>query len=188
MHSLSVKNGFYVEFCYPACKHGTWTLFSAPVYICLSVFFLWSILFSKIVSKELRAIVRLFSTSNVSSHSNDILMHEYDMYIYTKLMGNCCSKRNARCGCWLVQCVLLQQTEDEMRLLQWHRQLEQETNGQFMHLSLQQTVRRMLTDNMPKYAEQMRKDFKIPDRRSVCAYSAKTQYVRSCQVCCWKSW
>ena len=60
MHSLSVKNGFYVEFCYPACKHGTWTLFSAPVYICLSVFFLWSILFSKIVSKELRAIVRLF--------------------------------------------------------------------------------------------------------------------------------
>ena len=59
----------------------------------------------------------------------------------------------------------VKQTDDQMKLLKYQRRLEEEFNRPYMDLSLHQTIYRLTTENNIKVAEQLRKEFKVPDRR-----------------------
>ncbi|KAL5009861.1 hypothetical protein ScPMuIL_012166 [Solemya velum] len=52
-----------------------------------------------------------------------------------------------------------------MKLLKYQRRLEEELNRPYMDLSLHATVYRLVTENNHKMAEQLRKEFKVPDKR-----------------------
>jgi hypothetical protein len=52
-----------------------------------------------------------------------------------------------------------------MKLLKYQQRLEEEMNRPFLNLSLHQTIYRLTIGNNHKVAEQLRKEFKVPDRR-----------------------
>ncbi|KAF7473593.1 Hypothetical predicted protein [Marmota monax] len=56
-------------------------------------------------------------------------------------------------------------TEDQMRLLRLQRRLEDELGGQFLDLSLHDTVTTLILNGHNKRAEQLARDFRIPDKR-----------------------
>ncbi|KAF6089760.1 VPS16 core subunit of CORVET and HOPS complexes [Phyllostomus discolor] len=56
-------------------------------------------------------------------------------------------------------------TEDQMRLLRLQRRLEEELGRQFLDLSLHDTVTTLILDGHNKRAEQLARDFRIPDKR-----------------------
>ncbi|XP_063489541.1 vacuolar protein sorting-associated protein 16 homolog isoform X5 [Symphalangus syndactylus] len=56
-------------------------------------------------------------------------------------------------------------TEDQMRLLRLQRRLEDELGGQFLDLSLHDTVTTLILGGHNKRAEQLARDFRIPDKR-----------------------
>ncbi|XP_036101584.1 vacuolar protein sorting-associated protein 16 homolog isoform X3 [Molossus molossus] len=56
-------------------------------------------------------------------------------------------------------------TEDQMRLLRLQRRLEDELGGQFLDLSLHDTVTTLILGGHNKRAEQLSRDFRIPDKR-----------------------
>ncbi|XP_006874900.1 PREDICTED: vacuolar protein sorting-associated protein 16 homolog isoform X2 [Chrysochloris asiatica] len=56
-------------------------------------------------------------------------------------------------------------TEDQMRLLRLQRRLEDELGGQFLDLSLHDTVTTLILGGQNKRAEQLARDFRIPDKR-----------------------
>lgn len=58
-----------------------------------------------------------------------------------------------------------QATEDQMRLLRLQRRLEDELGRQFLDLSLHDTVTTLILDGHNKRAEQLARDFRIPDKR-----------------------
>uniref|UniRef100_G1RCU1 Vacuolar protein sorting-associated protein 16 homolog n=1 Tax=Nomascus leucogenys TaxID=61853 RepID=G1RCU1_NOMLE len=58
-----------------------------------------------------------------------------------------------------------QATEDQMRLLRLQRRLEDELGGQFLDLSLHDTVTTLILGGHNKRAEQLARDFRIPDKR-----------------------
>ena len=58
-----------------------------------------------------------------------------------------------------------QATEDQMRLLRLQRRLEDELGGQFLDLSLHDTVTTLILSGQNKRAEQLARDFRIPDKR-----------------------
>ncbi|XP_053409060.1 vacuolar protein sorting-associated protein 16 homolog [Mercenaria mercenaria] len=57
------------------------------------------------------------------------------------------------------------QVDDEIKLLKYQRRLEEELHRPYMDLSLHQTVHKLIVDNSNKMAEQLRKEFKIPEKR-----------------------
>ncbi|ESO96565.1 hypothetical protein LOTGIDRAFT_115951 [Lottia gigantea] len=57
------------------------------------------------------------------------------------------------------------QTEDQIKLLKLQRKLEDETNKPYLDLSIQDTMYRLTQNGNHKLAEQIRKDFKVPDKR-----------------------
>ncbi|XP_051039346.1 vacuolar protein sorting-associated protein 16 homolog isoform X3 [Phodopus roborovskii] len=56
-------------------------------------------------------------------------------------------------------------TEDQMRLLRLQRRLEDELGGHFLDLSLHDTVTALILGGQNKRAEQLARDFRIPDKR-----------------------
>ncbi|XP_063068517.1 vacuolar protein sorting-associated protein 16 homolog [Engraulis encrasicolus] len=56
-------------------------------------------------------------------------------------------------------------TEDEMRLLRFHRRLEEDKGEHLMGMSLQDTLQILLSIGLHKQAEQLYKDFRVPDKR-----------------------
>uniref|UniRef100_A0A8C2D0H9 Vacuolar protein sorting-associated protein 16 homolog n=1 Tax=Cyprinus carpio TaxID=7962 RepID=A0A8C2D0H9_CYPCA len=56
-------------------------------------------------------------------------------------------------------------TEDEMRLLRFQRKLEEEKDEQLVGFSLQDTMTTLLSVGLHKHAEQLYKDFRVPDKR-----------------------
>jgi vacuolar protein sorting-associated protein 16 len=58
-------------------------------------------------------------------------------------------------------------TEEQIKLLRYQTRLEEEFNKPYLDLSVHQTVHQLLLSNNQKVVEQMRKEFRIPDRRSV---------------------
>uniref|UniRef100_A0A8C2K756 Vacuolar protein sorting-associated protein 16 homolog n=1 Tax=Cyprinus carpio TaxID=7962 RepID=A0A8C2K756_CYPCA len=56
-------------------------------------------------------------------------------------------------------------TEDEMRLLRFQRKLEEEKDEQLVGFSLQDTMTTLLSVGLHKHAEQLYKDFRMPDKR-----------------------
>lgn len=56
-------------------------------------------------------------------------------------------------------------TEDQMRLLRLQRRLEDELGGHFLDLSLHDTVTTLILGGHNKRAEQLARDFRIPDKR-----------------------
>ncbi|XP_049635107.1 vacuolar protein sorting-associated protein 16 homolog isoform X1 [Suncus etruscus] len=56
-------------------------------------------------------------------------------------------------------------TEDQMRLLRLQRRLEDELGGQFLDLSLHDTVTNLILGGHNKRSEQLARDFRIPDKR-----------------------
>lgn len=52
-----------------------------------------------------------------------------------------------------------------MRLLRLQRRLEDELGGQFLDLSLHDTVTTLIVGGHNKRAEQLARDFRIPDKR-----------------------
>ncbi|MEJ1278760.1 VSP16 CORVET/HOPS core subunit [Cricetulus griseus] len=58
-------------------------------------------------------------------------------------------------------------TEDQMRLLRLQRRLEDELGGHFLDLSLHDTVTTLILGGHNKRAEQLARDFRIPDKRDV---------------------
>lgn len=59
----------------------------------------------------------------------------------------------------------VKQTDEQIKLLKYQRRLEEEFNRPYMDLSLHQTIYRLTMENNNKVAEQLRKEFKVPDRR-----------------------
>ncbi|KAK2188750.1 hypothetical protein NP493_123g03022 [Ridgeia piscesae] len=57
------------------------------------------------------------------------------------------------------------QTEEQMRLLRFQRQLEDELKDQYLDLSVHQTIYRLVLQNKHRHAENMRREFKVPERR-----------------------
>lgn len=57
------------------------------------------------------------------------------------------------------------QTEEQIKLLKYQQRLEEEMNRPYLNLSLHQTIYRLTLANNHKVAEQLRKEFKVPDRR-----------------------
>ncbi|KAB0395060.1 hypothetical protein E2I00_020043, partial [Balaenoptera physalus] len=55
-------------------------------------------------------------------------------------------------------------TEDQMRLLRLQRRLEDELGGRFLDLSLHDTVTTLILSGQNKRAEQLARDFRIPDK------------------------
>lgn len=60
----------------------------------------------------------------------------------------------------------MQQTDEQVKLLKYQRRLEEELNHQYLDKTLHQTIYQLITENNHKLAEQLRKEFKVPDRRS----------------------
>lgn len=60
-----------------------------------------------------------------------------------------------------------------MRLLRLQRRLEDELGGQFLDLSLHDTVTTLILGGHNKRAEQLARDFRIPDKRLVWAQASK---------------
>ena len=90
---------------------------------------------------------------------------EYRHYNYTITQNICiCHKINV-VEFHTVSQFVLQQTEEQLRLLKYQRRLEEEKNRPYLDLSVHQTIYRLLLENEHKHAEQIRKDFKIPERR-----------------------
>lgn len=58
-----------------------------------------------------------------------------------------------------------QATEDQMRLLRLQRCLEDELGGRFLDLSVHDTVTTLILGGHNKRAEQVARDFRIPDKR-----------------------
>ncbi|KFO20539.1 Vacuolar protein sorting-associated protein 16 like protein [Fukomys damarensis] len=56
-------------------------------------------------------------------------------------------------------------TEDQMRLLRLQRRLEDDLGGHFLDLSLHDTVTTLIVGGHNKRAEQLARDFRIPDKR-----------------------
>uniref|UniRef100_A0A673FQ72 Vacuolar protein sorting-associated protein 16 homolog n=1 Tax=Sinocyclocheilus rhinocerous TaxID=307959 RepID=A0A673FQ72_9TELE len=56
-------------------------------------------------------------------------------------------------------------TEDEMRLLRFQRKLEEEKGEQLVGFSLHDTMTTLLSVGLHKHAEQLYKDFRVPDKR-----------------------
>lgn len=56
-------------------------------------------------------------------------------------------------------------TEEEMKLLRFQRRLDEEKGEGLLGLSLQDTLQALLTSNLHKQAEQLYRDFKVPDKR-----------------------
>ncbi|XP_059822989.1 vacuolar protein sorting-associated protein 16 homolog [Hypanus sabinus] len=56
-------------------------------------------------------------------------------------------------------------TEDQIKLLRYQYRLQKETGKSYLDLSLHDTVSRLLLESKLKQAEQLYKDFKIPDKR-----------------------
>lgn len=57
--------------------------------------------------------------------------------------------------------------EESVRLLTYQQQLEKETPnfGPFVGLSVNETMRRCILNGMPKKADKVKSDFKVPDKR-----------------------
>uniref|UniRef100_A0A1A8LAD1 Vacuolar protein sorting-associated protein 16 homolog n=1 Tax=Nothobranchius pienaari TaxID=704102 RepID=A0A1A8LAD1_9TELE len=56
-------------------------------------------------------------------------------------------------------------TEDEMRLLRFQRKLDDEKGAGLLGLSLQGTMEALMSLGLHKQAEQLYRDFKVPDKR-----------------------
>lgn len=61
----------------------------------------------------------------------------------------------------------LQATEDQIKLLRLQRHLQEDFDKPYLDLSLHDTVSNLILDGHHKRAEQLYRDFKIPDKRSV---------------------
>lgn len=58
--------------------------------------------------------------------------------------------------------------DDQIKLLAFQHTLEQENPGKtFVGFSVNETVRSCLIGGLPKKAEKLRSDFKVPDKRYV---------------------
>ena len=68
-------------------------------------------------------------------------------------------------GLTVVVVVVPQQTEEQMRLLRFQRQLEDELKDEYLDLSVHQTIYRLVLQNKHRHAENMRREFKVPERR-----------------------
>uniref|UniRef100_A0AAR2K6F3 Vacuolar protein sorting-associated protein 16 homolog n=1 Tax=Pygocentrus nattereri TaxID=42514 RepID=A0AAR2K6F3_PYGNA len=56
-------------------------------------------------------------------------------------------------------------TEEEMRLLRFQKKLEEEKGESLVGFSLHDTIRTLLAVGLHKHAEQLYKDFRVPDKR-----------------------
>lgn len=56
-------------------------------------------------------------------------------------------------------------TEDQIKLMRFQKKIEDELQKPFLDQSLQETMYSLTTMGQHKYVEQLRKDFKVPDRR-----------------------
>ncbi|RXM27790.1 Vacuolar protein sorting-associated protein 16-like [Acipenser ruthenus] len=56
-------------------------------------------------------------------------------------------------------------TEEQMKLLRWQRRFQEEFDKPYLDCSLHETVHSLLLDSKHKQAEQLYKDFRIPDKR-----------------------
>ncbi|XP_064470643.1 vacuolar protein sorting-associated protein 16 homolog [Ornithodoros turicata] len=57
------------------------------------------------------------------------------------------------------------QTEEQLRLMKYQLKMEEKFNDKFMDLSVQQTMRRLMEIKEMKLAEEMHKEFNVPDKR-----------------------
>ncbi len=64
--------------------------------------------------------------------------------------------------CW---CCTIQETDDELKLIKYQKRLEEELRRNYINLSLHQTIYQLTLENNHKLAKQLRKEFKVPDRR-----------------------
>lgn len=63
----------------------------------------------------------------------------------------------------------MQMMDESARLLAFQQQLEQEANGKvkFFGMSINETIRACLLNDLPKRADKIKSDFKVPDKRFV---------------------
>ncbi|XP_063953477.1 vacuolar protein sorting-associated protein 16 homolog [Lytechinus pictus] len=56
-------------------------------------------------------------------------------------------------------------TEEEIKLLGYQMRMQEQYREQFLYLSLHDTIHKLIAKNLGKMAEQLRKEFKVPDKR-----------------------
>ena len=56
-------------------------------------------------------------------------------------------------------------TDDQIKLLRFQKKMEDELQRPFLDQSLHETMYALTTLGQHKHVEQLRKDFKVPDRR-----------------------
>jgi hypothetical protein len=63
--------------------------------------------------------------------------------------------------------------DESTRLLAFQQQLEKESGGkvQFFGASVNETMRRCILNDMPKRADKIKSDFKVPDKRLLVAFA-----------------
>lgn len=64
-------------------------------------------------------------------------------------------------------CFVPQATEDQIKLLRLQRHLQEDFDKPYLDLSLHDTVSNLILDGHHKRAEQLYREFKIPDKRLV---------------------
>lgn len=84
---------------------------------------------------------------------------------YTQIIHACISLCRAP-PLW-VSLGLSQATEEEMRLLRFQKKLEEEKGESLVGFSLHDTIRTLLAVGLHKHAEQLYKDFRVPDKRYI---------------------
>ena len=57
-----------------------------------------------------------------------------------------------------------QATEEQIKLLGYQRRLEEQYQQHYSDLSLHDTIKRLVGKNLGKLAEQLKKEFKVPDK------------------------
>lgn len=67
-----------------------------------------------------------------------------------------------------------QATEDQIKLLRLQRHLQEDFDKPYLDLSLHDTVSNLILDGQHKRAEQLYREFKIPDKRSVLGWGGLT--------------
>ncbi|XP_071505509.1 vacuolar protein sorting-associated protein 16 homolog [Diadema antillarum] len=56
-------------------------------------------------------------------------------------------------------------TEEEIKLLGYQARMQEQYREQYLFLSLHDTIHKLISKNLGKMAEQLRKEFKVPDKR-----------------------
>lgn len=78
----------------------------------------------------------------------------------------------------------IQMMDESVRLLIFQQQLEKEapSHGPFVGLSVNETIKSCIVNGIPKKADKMKSDWKVPDKRSIGYFCKTTALIKVLQI------